>query len=111
MRVPWPEIGGLAFAVVVGAAVVEPQPVLAPGKSALAAGYLSSFVATLETVALRRLRRALLQHLLRRPDLHDPYILVAPGVPEVPDTGPPGCLFGNGSALIMMLVMMMIIMA
>lgn len=63
VRAPWPEIGGLAFAVVVGAAVVEPQPVLAPGTSALAAGHLASLVATLETVALRRLRRALLQHL------------------------------------------------
>ena len=63
MRAPWPEIWGLAFAVVVGAAVVEPEAVLAPGPATLAAGYLAHLVRALEPVALRRLRGALLQHL------------------------------------------------
>lgn len=39
-------------------------------------------------------------NLLRRTDLHDPQIFISPGVPKIPDTGPPGSrlLFNNRSS-------------
>lgn len=45
-------------------------------------------------------------NLLGRAYLDDPDVLVAPGVPEVPDTRPPGRLLDDGS-VVMVVVMMM----